>query len=131
MMENEFVPYEEALLLRDLGFNELCFGRYGTTSKKLFTDRIFKNSEELCEDGITFTNDLFAAPLWQQAFDWLLSEHNLWFKPEYPFEDTIKYTGVNHVIGTYGSLADVGDHNSNAEARLGALRKMIEIVKEK
>ena len=27
-MKNEFIPYEQALALKELGFDELCFGGY-------------------------------------------------------------------------------------------------------
>ena len=27
-MKNEFIPYEQALQLKELGFNEQCFGYY-------------------------------------------------------------------------------------------------------
>ena len=28
-IENEFIPYEQALALKKLGFDERCFGYYG------------------------------------------------------------------------------------------------------
>ena len=34
-MEKEFIPYEQALALRDLGFNELCSQMFGGKPKTI------------------------------------------------------------------------------------------------
>jgi hypothetical protein len=58
-MEKEFVTYEQAKILHELGFNENCFRGYDFQNGKFFiTDRIF--------DG----HFLIYAPLKQQAFRW-------------------------------------------------------------
>ena len=33
-MEKEFIPYEQALALKELGFDEPCFGYYYASDKK-------------------------------------------------------------------------------------------------
>jgi hypothetical protein len=83
-MEKEFIPYEQALALRDLGFNELCSHEYnlcddeiilqyyedGITNidLEILTDDI--NDENMENEDINLINPSFTAPLYQQAFRW-------------------------------------------------------------
>ena len=66
-MKEQFVTYEIALKLKELGFDEECFGLY--KNKILF--RYYE----------TFTWNDFSnsikAPLWQQVIDWLREEHGI------------------------------------------------------
>jgi len=61
-MNKEFVPYEQALELKELGFDEPCIMTYlnGELDKELF---LFNHS--------------ILAPLYQQAFRWFREKHNL------------------------------------------------------
>jgi hypothetical protein len=61
-MEKEFVTYEIALKLKELGFDETCFCQYSKNEFIDITGR-YKNSHFNKEDQI-------AAPLWQQAIEW-------------------------------------------------------------
>ena len=76
-MTREFVPHEEALALRELGFNEICLAMYTIGGLQLFSQRAFAikeggyNNTDLKKDGV------LAAPLYQQAFRWFREEHNL------------------------------------------------------
>ena len=85
-MEKEFIPYEEALALKKLGFDELCGHEYslsyekkkiklqywedGTTNTEIekLTDEVNDEQKEMCLKPIDPT---FTAPLYQQAFRWL------------------------------------------------------------
>ena len=62
-MKNEFVPYDIALAMKELGFDEECFGCF-TKDKKLSLDYSTNKGE-----GHYFQD--CAAPLYQQAFRWL------------------------------------------------------------
>ena len=117
MMEKEFIPYEQALALKELGFNmDNPFGKFYTkpgskmfgvdekgrhypiknTSKKLYT---------LGENYVLKEENAFIAPLYQQAFRFL--------REKYGLED------------------DFSMFNSYEEAELECLKKLIKIVKEK
>ena len=66
-MNKEFVPYEQALALKELGFDELCLMYFSDKSKELLS---------LSERDVSFfqgtSNSTFTkAPLFQQAFRWL------------------------------------------------------------
>jgi hypothetical protein len=69
-MNKEFVTYEQALALKELGFDEECFKWYHNpdllTDDELFL--IYNND-----------NELFAfAPLKQQVFRWFREKYNLY-----------------------------------------------------
>lgn len=61
MLEKDFVPYEEALALKELGFDERCFAVYFNPTQQLYFD---KNINEFNKDVRTL------APTFSQAFRW-------------------------------------------------------------
>ena len=68
-MEEEFVPYQEALALKELGFDEPCLKFY-PTEEKLVPGINVKDGDTNSE--LNQYNKLFvSAPLYQQAFRWL------------------------------------------------------------
>ena len=64
-MEKEFIPYEQALALKELGFDEPCFGVY-ITSQLFVTPDIVYNSKDI---------PICKAPLYQQAFRWFREKY--------------------------------------------------------
>jgi hypothetical protein len=65
-MNKEFVPYEQALGLKELGFDEPCFGFYTYEGK-------FSN--ELSFNEYKNTALKTSSPLYQQAFRWFRETH--------------------------------------------------------
>lgn len=114
-MEKQFVPYDLALRLKKLGFDEKCFGVYYS-----------KDGDVRIYDG----NESGDAPLWQQAFDWFRDEHNMSGEVFlYGTPDGFAY-GIYNTIKT--EINDVSDIIGNfKEARLECLRKLIEFVENK
>jgi hypothetical protein len=76
-MDKEFCPYEQALALKELGFDEPCLGNYRLPSNRLITEWEIKNTPEHAL-GIP-------APLYQQAFRW--------FREKCGYLPLIKYDG--------------------------------------
>ena len=79
-MKEQFVTYEIAVKLKELGFKEYCFCCY----KKHISCNILTFEYELSESLVSnifcrnFDFDsLVAAPLWQQVIDWLREKYNL------------------------------------------------------
>ena len=70
-MTKEFIPYEEALALKELGFNEPCFDSY---ESKGFMGQKANNTTEWVKQN----KDCCSAPLYQQAFRWFREKHNLY-----------------------------------------------------
>jgi hypothetical protein len=145
-MEKEFVPYEQSFALKELEFNEPCFGKY-TISVYIpnFNEgRVHKLDLEmwLNETFDDNKNELFptewcSAPTYQQAFRWFREKYNLFGhilsigERNYEWRiQNIKYLQDRR----HFTLADIGggEHNNTyEEAELECLKKLIEIVKEK
>jgi hypothetical protein len=74
-MEKQFVTYEIALKLKELGFDEECLGYFHSKELSLYPTQFHpyhlgKNSEE-----ILYNTDC-TAPLWQQVIDWFRDKHH-------------------------------------------------------
>ncbi len=108
-MENEFVPYQQSLELKELGFDEPCFGWYSK-------DGTFY------EGKMTIHQGLLSAPLYQQAFRWFREKYGYY----YPIHRTTNNT--NQVLYSIGPYA--GDYFTYEEAELACLKNLIEIVKQ-
>jgi hypothetical protein len=120
-MKNEFVPYEEALALKELGFDEeLCYGFY---------DEMDNNKPKA---GISY-GTINRAPLYQQAFRWFREEYNIHSIFEHD-SDNYYYViqGVNDFdFTTVDSSEENGLYLKYQKVQDACLRKLIEIVKEK
>jgi hypothetical protein len=128
-MEKEFVPYELALELKELGFDEICPTKYGMTSLKLYENwKPYRNSDDIYE-GKFFCNDLCAAPLYQQAFRWFREKYNMVGEINSYYSD--KKWSFNYDIVTIYKEKASDRFNTYEEAELECLLKLIEIVKEK
>jgi hypothetical protein len=120
-MNKEFVPYDRALKLKQLGFDEPCLDFYDD-NQELFYNH--ENKEKI------HIGDSVKAPLFSQAFRWFREKYNLCYninKHGYWFFEIKKDEG-------YGDLTDVVccfDFESYEEAELACLDKLIEIVESK
>jgi len=129
-MKKEFVTYEQALALKELGFDEPCLGNYADDENHT----LFTNGNK---PGKTH------APLYQQAFRWFREKYGLEivFRPD-SFNDESKKLR-EYVIISYDKtwkLEEIlepshwirkGCFKTYEEAELACLKKLIEIVKEK
>lgn len=69
-MEKEFIPYTEALTLKELGFDEPCFAYFKDEEFQYPNPyEPFKNSE--------MKSWCITAPLYSQAFRWFRERHNI------------------------------------------------------
>ncbi len=109
-LEKEFVPYEQALELKALGFDEPCFGLFIRDKSLLVKEMPNQNECEIYFGGIL-------APTFSQAFRWFRDKHNLKDKYGVFPHHTIMF---NYIIGG----------GKEEEAELACLRKLIEIVKQ-
>jgi hypothetical protein len=128
-MQNEFLPYDRALKLKQLGFDEPCFGYHYTLNGKdwKFADNheYFKIDDQLII-GANFT---LLAPLFQQAFRWFREEHDLHYQLVPFFSDK-----ESHAVDYYLAIAQHRPPiqvNTFEEAELACLDKLIEIVETK
>ena len=131
-MNNEFVSYEIALKLKELGFDEPCLTYYYELTSNLRTHLAIDVRNAWTYSGnkkLGFT----LAPLYQQAFKWIREKHNIDISINTIYskynENTIKqYSGV---IDTKTMYTNVGFYDNYEEAQLAGLQKMIEIIKNK
>ena len=127
-MEKEFIPYEQALALKELGFREHCAAFYST-------------EEELCFKWESNGNmslhllRLIQAPTFSQAFRWFREKYSLYshVRESYSFDNTLEF--VSQINGSYvnrgiSSSASVNSFETYEEAELECLKQLIEIVKE-
>ena len=69
-MNKEFATYEQSLALKQLGFDEPCFGIYFNLTKQL-VQRIYDDTRPFDKEYFTL------APLKQQVFKWFREKHKL------------------------------------------------------
>jgi len=124
-MEKEFVPFELAVKLKELGFNEKCLAYL--EDKRVCYAFDDSSSAGLLELENSKYNTV--APLWQQAFDWFREKYNL-----FPIVDFYRINGYDkrlyfYTIDVYEVGRETDDKfESYQEARTACLKKLIEIA---
>jgi hypothetical protein len=128
----DFTLYPEALELKQLGFDEPCFGLYFLDGQK------FKHQFAPIPNNGSFKDSPFkevSAPTYSQAFRWFREKYGLCrhIKPENNEDDLIVWEYVILTISDSEVVFTVreSNHTLHEEAELACLRKLIEIVKEK
>ena len=125
-MDKEFIPYEEASALKELGFDEVTLAYSYGKNIEISNSNRHQNSK-FPKDG----KQLVTIPLYQQAFRWFRKNHNI--------DSYIQRCGQGYAYQIYinfgtdenKSIPQKGWCNSPEEAEFVCLRKLIEIVKEK
>jgi hypothetical protein len=132
--KKDFVPYEQALALKELGFDEPCFTWYWDDIG-MYNGLEFGNHNQ--------NSNYVSAPLFQQAFRWFREKYGL--KVSFPY-----WNGFNKMIpedlgrDKYEIMIIPANHRTISvrnpkgriwfdtyeQAELECLKKLIEIVKE-
>ena len=121
-MEREFVSYEEALELKQLGFDEPCLGRYDPLKVLVTISR--PNNNSYYKGSVP---SFISAPLYQQAFRWFREKHKLVscirtnFNVDFYYEIYIDH--MNEMMSDY--------YKTYEESELECLKELIQIVKSK
>jgi hypothetical protein len=111
-MNKEFIPYEQALELKQLGFDEQCLAYY--LADALFTSNdIVYNSTDI---------PIIKAPLYQQSFRWFREKHNLNCYIEHISASNQYQLHIKHYWKTFDTYE---------EAEIECLKKLINLVKNK
>jgi hypothetical protein len=127
-MKEQFIPYEQALALKELGFDERCLAFYNGKFLES-TDYDFDNGTSK-DIGLCIV-----APLYQHAFKFFREKYNLFCEiqidrttePKFCF-DIFQY---EH-FGNYEKI-EVKEwylYRTQEEAELACLKKLIEIANE-
>jgi hypothetical protein len=139
-MTKEFVTYKQALALKELGFDEPCFGYYviqNYYSEKIGDFKTVNLTQGYVGYGsysaLNSRTHRMLAPLYQQAFRWFREKHNhvgfiQLVEPEYGGEyGYVIYYNPNHLSVHHWNKG----FKTYEEAESACLEKLIEIVKEK
>jgi len=132
-MKNEFIPYEQALELKELGFNEPCFGYFNIDP--YLQKPVFNLSK-------TFEHEwCLPAPTLSQAFRFFREKYGIsheisktrggQYMP-YVNGDALLDVSTEHKVGN-NLIDDKGYqwmYDTYEEAELACLKKLIEIVKQ-
>ncbi len=123
-MEKQFVTYEIAKKLKELGFDEPCLAKHDLKHILLRVEecKSQENAQEL---------DYILAPLYQQAFRWFREKHGLFVE--------IKCCNTKRINGTFEiEISRLNDrvyghygYETYEEAEQACLDKLIEICKNK
>lgn len=124
-LDKEFVPYGQALELKELGFDEVCIAFYHDFGRKLKRTIKIKNSMSCARLSETTFTVFEAAPLYQQAFRW--------FREKYGLHSYIEgaYPWFRFYINSDDNRWEGFKHLTFEEAELACLKKLIEIAKNK
>jgi hypothetical protein len=138
-MNKEFIPYEQALVLKELGFDEPClahligFGdgtiendRYKINQQQVFYPNDYTTSYDKAEELGLYPFVICRVPLYQQAFRWFRDKYDLIGLVEGGYDN-----GEN--VFTYVIWDKFKDNSIDVyyqtyeEAELACLKKLIEI----
>jgi hypothetical protein len=125
-MNKEFIPYEQALELKELGFDERCFGFYNPRHE-ISKEPLYEHTGGTF-DNYNRTDYLVSAPLYQQAFRWFREKYGLAGIPN-PFGYEI--LDRDNINCEWGCVFETEVSNIYEEAELACLKKLIEIAKNK
>ena len=147
-MNKEFIPYEQALALKELGFDEPCLAYYQKSAVigdatilpiQIRNKASNFNNNEYSKMGVPFCS----APLYQQAFRWFrekyglkhdIDDDNVGTKFYYKIRSyTDKFDNYDDIIKSMREEKDWAkiEFKTYEEAELKCLIKLIEIVKNK
>ena len=118
-INKEFVPYELAVKLKALGFDEECLSYYF--------------NKQLSFGSKTAYGEVVEAPLFQQAFRWFREKYELFHSTNYQ-DDNSGPGGFDYEIqNKRGKQLNQGEYlefETYKDAELACLEKLIEIVEQ-
>ena len=124
-MSKEFIPYEQALELKELGFDEPCMAFYELNNREVMVVGV---SQRYNDPSLLTITD-FCAPLYQQAFRWFREKFESTIHI-YQYQDTQRWDF--DVYDNTPEEEDFGNpsYDTYEEAELECLKKLIEIAKQ-
>ena len=124
-MEKEFVTYEQALTLKELGFDERCFANWFLAEDgELRAVTPIENEDEWYDEN--WTNLETSAPLKQQVFRWFREKYGLvgWIQGKRVYAYCIENPN------TYDGRLDLSPFNTYEEAQNACIDRLILIAKQ-
>ena len=139
-MKEQFVSYEIALKLKELGFDECCLAVYFKDKFQLIKGFNINNVDLHVANEM----DAILAPLWSQVIDWFLINYNIWISVDTSLikfykDDELQPPKFQFIIEDLNNRdADYMFHSADEdlfyfdykEAREQAILKAIELCKK-
>ena len=124
-ISHEFIPYEQALELRELGFDgrEECLAYYNTNPRytKPSLDMVKPMDHEFC----------LPSPLYQQAFRWFREKYGLYSEIFVDDNKTFGFYITSFIEEGRLDKPITRQFNTYEEAELGCVKQLIEIIDRK
>ena len=114
-MEKEFILYQEAIELKQLGFDEPCFGWFA--------------SDRTLIKEVTEKTDFTLAPTFSQAFRFFREKYNINTVISWR-DDLLNYDISLTEMKKHGYFYYKDNFTTYEEAELACLQKLIELVKK-
>jgi hypothetical protein len=133
-MEKEFIPYQEALAIKELGFDEPCFGKWLSSLQSNWKDytlilEMGMNEEFEDNRNVYLLQGACSAPTYSQAFRWFREEHNINTVISWR-DDLLSYDISLTEMKKHGYFYYKDNFTTYEEAELACLQKLIELVKK-
>lgn len=120
-MEKEFIPYELAIKLKELGFDENCLAYFKDDEFKIPNPHEpFRNSEMKAW--------FVSAPLYQQGFDWFREKYGFICEPKKYID---WYFDIEIIVNGKAEtdwVENTATFENYEEARQSCLEKLIELA---
>jgi len=129
-MNKEFVPYELAVKLKQLGFDKPCFFAFDNCSHPMRCSDLRTNEQKF--DGVNYNSSSYTSqPTFSQAFRWFRKKHRLDSFCRQTTLDGRSYFKISK-IETDEIIKGYSNFTTTYEAaELAALDKLIEIIETK
>lgn len=129
----EFVPYDQAIQLREIGFDDRTIGIY-TETGHLTMFFGFLNTTRAVQTSNGDREVTIKAPLWQQAFNWFREKHGLAsdvYKAQLRTDNIYYIEAIDLNNGNRNIFSAIRASNSYEESQKLLLDRLIEIVNNK
>lgn len=129
MTNKDFITYEQASALKELGFDEPCFKIWNDYGKATIQNRF-----QLDLKVDSWSHNSFKAPTYQQAFRWFREKHNLPSEIRFVanlevYDYRITKIGIKYDNSFYDGVRPTSAFTTYEEAETKCLDKLIQIVK--
>lgn len=123
-MNNLFVPYDIALSLKEMGFDERCLAYYADTGHGPIIHDCFHGQKSVEWHTL--------APLYDQVIDWFIEKHEINISVDPPFPKRLVLWEYYLQKSTDRSLIEQNSgYETQKEALQAGIKKAIELIKQK
>ena len=127
-MEKDFVPYPLALRLKEIGFNEPCFGYYDGNHNFNYMFEGKPENFSYRKFPLGHSVGWISAPTFSQAFRWVREKYDLFTHIEKGENPKNFYPIIDNVSHKYNPKLWFDTYE---EVELACLKQLIEIVEQK